>query len=117
MRVREPRVKLATTGQSGGRPVTRDFGVVDGGANPADGAKKERHAALPIPPYFLSRTEAAAYVRVSPTTFDKMVADGLMPKRRRIYGRVLWSLRALTKACEALDSEEDTDNPYAHMAL
>lgn len=59
----------------------------------------------------LSRAEAAAYSGVSPSTFDRMIADRLMPGPKRIYGRVLWDVRALDAAidlipgCEVDDSE------------
>ena len=36
------------------------------------------------------------------TTFDRMVADGVMPQPVRIYGRVLWDVRALDRAFEDL---------------
>lgn len=50
----------------------------------------------------LSRAEAAGYIGVGATTFDRMVADGTMPPPLRIYGRVVWDLRALDEAFEAL---------------
>jgi len=50
-----------------------------------------RPSALPmgIPPRGLSRVQSAEYVGVSPTKFDQMVADGRMPKPKRIDGRVV----------------------------
>jgi excisionase family DNA binding protein len=49
----------------------------------------------PVPRRGLSRDEAAIYIGVSPTTFDKLVADGRMPQPRRIDGRKVWDIRAL----------------------
>jgi predicted DNA-binding transcriptional regulator AlpA len=52
----------------------------------------------------LRRDEAALYVGVSGRKFDQMVADGRMPKPKRIDGCVVWDLRALDTAFDALDS-------------
>ena len=69
-------------------------------------------------PRGLSRREAAAYVGISPVTFDRMIADGLMPKPVRIYGRVVWDIRAIDAAFEALDSTpHEADNPWSKMAV
>ena len=42
------------------------------------------------PPRGLSREEAARYVGVGATTFDRLVQDGRMPKPFRIGKRVIW---------------------------
>lgn len=55
-----------------------------------------------LPPVGICREEAAAFVGISATKFDEMVADGRMPKAKRIDGRLVWSVRALTVAFEAL---------------
>jgi len=66
----------------------------------------------------LSRTEAARYVGVSPVTFDKMVADKFMPKPIRVYGRVLWDVRAIDAAFDALDGgSAEADNQWRKMAV
>lgn len=68
-----------------------------------------RHDALPPPTRRgLHREEAAAYVGVSPNTFDRMVADGLMPKPRPVYGRRVWDVRALDRAFDALPGDDDS---------
>ena len=41
-----------------------------------------------IQPRGLSRVEAADYIGVSPTTFDKLVADGRMPAPKQINSRL-----------------------------
>ena len=56
----------------------------------------------PLPRRDLSRVESAIYVGVSPTLFDDMVKDGRMPTPKRINGRVVWDIRALDEAFEAL---------------
>src|SRR5215475_1300244 len=54
----------------------------------------------------LSREQAANYVGVGPTKFDKMVRDGRMPRPKRVDGRVVWDLRKL----DALE-DDDPDKP------
>jgi len=58
--------------------------------------------------------EAAAYVGVSPNTFDRMIADGFMPGPKKVYGRVLWDVRALDAAIDSLpgDGESAQANPW-----
>ena len=57
-------------------------------------------------PRGLSRAEAAAYIGVSPTTFNRMIVDKLMPEPIRIYGRTVWDIRKLDAAFAALDTPE-----------
>ena len=71
-----------------------------------------RQAALPptLPPRLIGRDAAAAYVGVSPNTFDKMVADGLMPNPRRLTERRLaWDVRQLDAAIDRLPIDGDAD--------
>lgn len=66
----------------------------------------------------LSRVEAAAYIGVSPTTFDKMVQAGEMPGPKRVYARVIWDVRALDLAFDDLpgdDSGSDNSNSWSDM--
>jgi hypothetical protein len=51
-----------------------------------------------------SRVDAAAYVGVSPTKFDQLVADGRMPKAKQVDGRKVWDIRELDPAFEELGS-------------
>ncbi|MBN8976160.1 MAG: AlpA family phage regulatory protein [Rhizobiales bacterium] len=75
-----------------------------------------RNSALPpsLPPRLLTREAAAAYASVSGGTFDKMVADGTMPKPRKISGtRIGWDVRELDAAIDALphrDGDVDATN-------
>jgi predicted DNA-binding transcriptional regulator AlpA len=59
-------------------------------------AKRARGDILPtsLPPRGLRREEAAAYIGVSPSTFDKMVADGRMPIPKRINARTVWDRKS-----------------------
>jgi excisionase family DNA binding protein len=65
---------------------------------------------LAYPPRGLSREEAARYVGVGVTKFDEMVADGRMPRPKRIDGRVIWDRLRIEAAFTDLP-EERTLNP------
>lgn len=56
----------------------------------------------------LSRVEAAGYIGVSPTTFDKMVLSGEMPSPKRVGARKIWDVRALDLAFDALPGEDSS---------
>jgi predicted DNA-binding transcriptional regulator AlpA len=71
-----------------------------------------------IPPRGLSRVEAAGYIGVSPTTFDKLVADGRMPAPKRINARTVWDIRRLDLAFDNLPSDDyELDDPFASVDL
>lgn len=59
----------------------------------------------------LSKKEAAAYVGVSPTTFDTMVKSKSMPNPVSIGARKVWDVRALDAAFDAL-ATPDESNPW-----
>jgi predicted DNA-binding transcriptional regulator AlpA len=78
-------------------------------------AKRGRGNILPasLPPRGLRREEAAAYIGVSPSTFDKMVADGRMPVPKRINARTVWDRIRIDLAFDALsDGVDDCANPW-----
>jgi predicted DNA-binding transcriptional regulator AlpA len=62
--------------------------------------KQQRPPALP--PRGLRRPDAASYVGVSPTKFDEWVSRGVMPSPKRLDGVVIWDLRTLDAAFDAL---------------
>ena len=70
--------------------------------------------ALPptLAPRLIGRAAAAAYINVSPTTFDEMVKDGRMPRPKRLGGRrKAWDVRTLDAAVDRLsDADNDNDN-------
>lgn len=66
---------------------------------------------LPFVPRGLSRLEAAKYVGVSGTTFDKMVHDGRMPSPKIINTRTVWDRLKLDIFFEALP-DKDAANPW-----
>lgn len=59
-----------------------------------------------LPPRGLSRTQAAAYIGVSPGLFDEMVRDGRMPGPKRINARTVWDRNQLDAAFEALPNQD-----------
>jgi excisionase family DNA binding protein len=71
-----------------------------------------RNATLPLslPPRGLSRVQAAEYVGVSASTFDKMVSTGEMPAPKRIRARVIWDRKQLDCAFDAFD--DGGENPW-----
>jgi predicted DNA-binding transcriptional regulator AlpA len=67
-----------------------------------------RQIALPptLAPRLINREAAAAYVCVSPNTFDEMVKVGRMPRPKRLNGkRIAWDVRALDVAVDQLPAE------------
>jgi hypothetical protein len=49
---------------------------------------------------------------VSPSKFDELVKDGRMPKPRHIDGCVIWDIRTLDLAFDALAAHDDEANPW-----
>jgi excisionase family DNA binding protein len=69
--------------------------------------------ALPFDcPRGLSRVEAARYVGVSPGTFDKLVADRLMPAPKRVRTRLIFDRQAIDLAFSALGEEVESENDF-----
>lgn len=60
----------------------------------------------------LRREEAAAYLGFSARKFDELIADGRMPKPKRIDGVVVWDIHRLDHAFDALP--EDGGNGAAN---
>lgn len=73
-----------------------------------------RHDSVAYAPRGMSREDAARYVGVGITKFDEMVADGRMPKPKRIDGRVVWDRLRLDAAFSDLP-EERVRNPLDRM--
>ena len=76
-------------------------------------ARRPRGDVLPrsLPPRGLSRVQAAAYIGVSPSKFDEMVRDGLMPRPKRIGARTVWDRHRLDEAWDALPEDAEA-NPW-----
>ncbi len=59
-----------------------------------------------IVPRGLSRTESSSYVGISPSLFDQMVADGRMPKPKRINTRTVWDRLQLDDSFTKLPDDD-----------
>lgn len=70
--------------------------------------------AVSYPPRGMSREEASRYVGVGISKFEEMVADGRMPKPKRIDGRVVWDRLQIEAAFTDLP-EEKAKNPLDRM--
>jgi predicted DNA-binding transcriptional regulator AlpA len=71
-----------------------------------------RQVALPptLAPRLIAREAAAAYVCVSPNTFDDLVARKVMPKPRRLGDkRLAWDIRELDAAADALPHDGEAN--------
>ena len=66
---------------------------------------------LSLAPRGLSRVQSAVYVGVGSTKYDEMVADGRMPKPKRIDGRTVWDRMEIDEAFAGLPSDDDA-NPW-----
>ena len=68
---------------------------------------QRRRTSLPasLPPRGLSREQAAEYVGVSPSHFDKYVRKRAMPPAKRLGSRKVWDRKQLDVAFDALDAE------------
>ncbi len=76
--------------------------------------KRTRTDILPrsLPPLAVRRELAAALFDLSPTKFDQLVADSRMPKPKKVDGRVIWSVRKLEIAFDALPEEDSNKNEW-----
>ncbi|MEM5518951.1 hypothetical protein WNY37_18475 [Henriciella sp. AS95] len=75
------------------------------------GHTRERAHKPPTPKRGLTRIEAASYIGISPTTLDRLVAQGKIPKPLKAFSRRIWDLNALDAAFETLATAPD-DNPW-----
>ncbi|KQQ39131.1 hypothetical protein ASF58_22835 [Methylobacterium sp. Leaf125] len=63
-----------------------------------------------VPRRGLRREEAARYVGISTTKFDACVRDGRMPQPFKIDACVIWDLRRLDAAFDALSEPVEVDS-------
>jgi predicted DNA-binding transcriptional regulator AlpA len=69
-----------------------------------------KQVALPptLPPRLIGREAAAAYVNLSPHTFDDLVERKVMPRPRRLgEKRLAWDVRELDAAADALPHDQE----------
>lgn len=60
----------------------------------------------------LRREDAALVVGIKPRKFDALVGDGRMPKPIRVDGCVVWDIKKLDLAFDALMDDDVTSNPW-----
>jgi len=75
-----------------------------------------------LPPVGISREQAAAYIGVSATLFDRLINEGIMPDARMLHGRLVWDVTEVAAAFRAiphrseparpLDGQGQGDNPW-----
>lgn len=58
-----------------------------------------------IAPRGLSREQAARYFGVSPSQFDKLRVEGVVPRPKRVGTRKLWDVHLLDAAFDCLPDE------------
>ena len=70
-------------------------------------------------PRGLNRIEAARYVGVCPTTFDKLVNSGEMPQPKRVGTRKIYDRKALDASFDLLDlganGAVEASNDFDHV--
>ena len=66
---------------------------------------------LSLPPRGLCRSQAAAYLGISPSLFDVMVKDGRMPKPQIVHSRTVWDRFRLDECFDGLPDKESC-NPW-----
>jgi hypothetical protein len=76
--------------------------------DPRHQVKTKVDGPFPFIPRGLSRTYAAFYIGVGTTLFDEMVADGRMPKPKRVNSRTIWDRFEIDGAFTDLSTDEDT---------
>jgi predicted DNA-binding transcriptional regulator AlpA len=73
-----------------------------------------------IAPRGLRREDAARYVGVSPSMFDRMVAAGQMPPPRTVASCRIWDRQALDSAFDDLPTAGEpqaAQNPFDNLAV
>jgi predicted DNA-binding transcriptional regulator AlpA len=82
---------------------------------------KRAAALLPdnLAPIGFSREQAAAFIGIGATLFDRLIADGRMPDARLIGGRLVWDVaevaaafRSLPHRSESVDGKAGSGNPW-----
>jgi predicted DNA-binding transcriptional regulator AlpA len=103
--------------QAAGAPLTTPPAATKKRANTTTSQKIIAASSRPVPFLGMNRTEAAAYIGVSPSKFDEMVRDGRMPPPKRIDTRCVWDSRQLSSAFDKLPGGADDDRNECDEAL
>ncbi len=74
-----------------------------------------------IEPRVLRREVAAHYLSISPTSFDTLVDDGVIPPPKTLKSSIkIWDRRALDRVVDELFDDTDAEsgkNPYDEISL
>jgi predicted DNA-binding transcriptional regulator AlpA len=62
-----------------------------------------------IQPRGLSRVEISHYIGVSPSMWDELVKQGLMPPPKKIGSRNVWDIHQVDRAFDELSGGSDED--------
>lgn len=85
------------------------------------GTVKRPASILPdnLAPIGVSREQAAEFIGIGATLFDRLIADGRMPDARMLNGRLVWDVaevaaafRSLPHRSEAVDANAGSGNPW-----
>lgn len=79
--------------------------------------RQKRDPLAGLMPRGLNRVAAAIYVGVSPSVFDRMIRDGLMPRPVRIYNRTVWDRRKLDDAFAVLSDDGPAPDPWDRVQV
>jgi predicted DNA-binding transcriptional regulator AlpA len=66
-----------------------------------------------IEPRGLSREDAAAYMGIGATLFDRLIAAGRVPRPVRLDGRVIWDRRKLDRFLDDLFDQPEFEDPHS----
>ena len=73
--------------------------------------KQSNGSSIALSPRGLARGDAAIYIGVSSSFFDRLVQDGLMPTPKHIGSRRVWDRFELDDAFDALPTNDNV-NPW-----
>lgn len=81
------------------------------------GAAKTSPLPSNLQPRGLSREQAAAYLGISPSLFDRLVKGGDLPQAVTLGGRKVWDVRRLDSVFgPRSDLERAADDPWENAA-
>ena len=78
-------------------------------------ARTHRQAQAAYPPLLMRRETAAAWLDISPTTFDRWIADGMVKPGTRIGGVRVWHRDDLADAADRLLNRSATTGPGGNL--
>ena len=62
-----------------------------------------------LPPRGLNRVQAAAYIGVSPSLFDRLIREKIMPKPKLIFSRKVWDVKKLDIAFDQINGDNSDE--------